>query len=257
MQQGALERQALPHAAREAGHPVVRAVRQARLDPAPRATAAGRRQTVETGEEQQVLARGQLRDTETDRARVYRCARGWRRRPRRRSDRRTRRGPSTGEQRRQNGEQRGFAGAVRAKQADDFAALTFEGNLGERLAAAVVPGDVDHGEAVESRLAARRLTPPLPRLRAQGPIESGEHALELGHQLQAPRRRHRSGLAAPLALDRHQLAHQPFAPLRQSARPLRIRDRLASARNTARRRRSATPAPPRHTAASGCAPAGR
>ena len=62
MNQRALERDALPHAAREARHGIVGAVRRApRAASAASAAARASRRAVETGEEREVLARGQLR----------------------------------------------------------------------------------------------------------------------------------------------------------------------------------------------------
>ena len=52
------------------------------------------------------------------------------------------------QQRGENIQQRGLAGAVRTEQADDFAGLAGEGDLRQRLPPAVMPRDIDDGEAM-------------------------------------------------------------------------------------------------------------
>ena len=124
VQQRALERHALAHAAREARHRDRRRARRGRRARAPASTTRG-----DVGEAVRAARRTSgsrarsARDRETDRGRACRCARGapappcvggavavCRRVPRRRR-----------QQRGENGEERGLAGAVRPEQADDLA----------------------------------------------------------------------------------------------------------------------------------------
>ena len=111
------------------------------------------------------------------------------------------------QQRRQDREQRGLAGAVRPEQADDLAGVAVEGNLGEGPATAKVPADVCGGQACE--------------VDAHAPtgssIQLAHHALELRDQRFAPGRIAvvvDSTLAA-LLLERQEVGVQLLAALLQ------------------------------------------
>ena len=148
VQQRALEREALPHAARKSVHRVVGAIREpGTLERS--VDDAGRIQTVQLREELQILARREFR------IKVQLVREQADSPPQRRAEVARRRvaepdvaGGGRGE-RGQDADQRGLAGAVRPEQAEDVAGARGQRDVRERAAPAVVSRNIVQSNGIE------------------------------------------------------------------------------------------------------------